>query len=129
MQSSAFAPRGARQQGIRFINSNYKKWLRRGPGSLRVQSQSVVKRVYLEPIWLGHPDFARPRLANATRVRRAALALASTFDPNVLKKLGFPENVGEVTNARLWYERAQQLGSAEAPQRLEQLATVTNSGK
>jgi hypothetical protein len=60
---------------------------------------------------------------------RAALALAGTFDPNVLKKLGFPENVGEVTKARLWYERAQQLGSAEAPQRLEQLATVTNSGK
>jgi hypothetical protein len=28
---------GARQQGIRFTNSNYKKWLRRGPGSLRVQ--------------------------------------------------------------------------------------------
>ena len=59
----------------------------------------------------------------------AALALAGTFDPNVLKKLGFPENVGEVTKARLWYERAQQLGSAEAPQRLQQLATVTNSGK
>jgi hypothetical protein len=88
-----------------------------------------VKRVYREPIWLGHPDSARPRLANATRVRGAALALAGTFDPNVLKKLGFPENVGEVTEARLWYERAQQLGSAEAPQRLEQLATVTNSGK
>jgi hypothetical protein len=32
--------------------------LRRGPGSLRVQSQSVVKRVYREAIWLGHPDFA-----------------------------------------------------------------------
>jgi hypothetical protein len=68
------------------------------------------------------------RAAEAGNVR-AALALASTFDPNVLKKLGFPENVGEVTKARLWYERAQQLGSAEAPQRLEQLATVTNSGK
>jgi hypothetical protein len=67
------------------------------------------------------------RAAEAGNVR-AALALASTFDPNVLKKLGFPENVGEVTKARLWYERAQQLGSAEAPQRLEQLATVTNSG-
>jgi TPR repeat protein len=67
------------------------------------------------------------RAAEAGNVR-AALALAGTFDPNVLKKLGFPENVGEVTKARLWYERAQQLGSAEAPQRLEQLATVTNSG-
>ena len=68
------------------------------------------------------------RAAEAGNVR-AALALAGTFDPNVLQKLGFPENVGEVTKARLWYERAQQLGSAEAPQRLEQLATVTNSGK
>jgi hypothetical protein len=54
------------------------------------------------------------------------LAFAGTFAP---KKLGFPENVGEVTKARLWYELAQQLGSAEAPQWLQQLATVTNSAR
>jgi hypothetical protein len=66
MQSSTFAPRGARQQGIRFTNSNYKKWLRRGPGSLRVQSQRVVKRVYREAIWLGHPDFADVLVAVAS---------------------------------------------------------------
>jgi hypothetical protein len=68
------------------------------------------------------------RAAEAGNVN-AALALAGTFDPNVLKKLGFPENVGEVTKARLWYELAQQLGSAEAPQRLQQLATLTNSAR
>jgi hypothetical protein len=66
------------------------------------------------------------RAAEAGSVH-AALALAGTFDPNVLKKLGFPENVGEVTKAHLWYELVQQLGSAEAPQRLQQFATLTNA--
>jgi hypothetical protein len=56
----------------------------------------------------------------------AALTLAATFDPNLLAKLGrdFP---ADVVKARFWYERAKQLGSTEAPRRLEQLASQVNS--
>jgi hypothetical protein len=52
----------------------------------------------------------------------AALALAGTFDPNLLARRGRPE-LADAAQARLWYQRAKQFGSAEAPQRLEQLAT------
>jgi len=58
---------------------------------------------------------------------RAALMLASTYDPNLLDRLGFQEHAADVALARLWYQRAQQFGSAEAPRRLQQLATKTNS--
>jgi hypothetical protein len=58
---------------------------------------------------------------------RAALMLASTFDPNVLRTLGVPELGADVAKARLWYERALQFGSTEAPRRLQELANVTNS--
>jgi hypothetical protein len=55
----------------------------------------------------------------------AALTLASTFDPNVLKALGFQDAGADVAKARLWYERAVKFGSAEAPQRLQQLTTMS----
>lgn len=54
----------------------------------------------------------------------AALTLASTFDPNVLKALGFQDAGADVALARLWYQRAVKFGSAEAPQRLQQLTTL-----
>ena len=54
----------------------------------------------------------------------AALTLASTFDPNVLKALGFQDAGADVAMARLWYERAVKFGSAEAPQQLQQLTTL-----
>jgi TPR repeat protein len=52
----------------------------------------------------------------------AALALASTYDPYVLRELkvyGFP---ADAAMARAWYEKAKDLGSAVAPRRLEMLA-------
>ena len=52
----------------------------------------------------------------------AALALASTYDPFVLRELkvyGFP---ADAETARAWYEKAKDLGSAVAPRRLEILA-------
>jgi hypothetical protein len=47
----------------------------------------------------------------------AAFALAETYDPLVLKG-GVPPDAGL---ARAWYERAKDLGSAMAPDRLERL--------
>jgi hypothetical protein len=56
---------------------------------------------------------------------RAAFKLAGTFDPNVLKALGLQDGAPDIALARLWYERAAQLGSADAPRRLQQLATAS----
>jgi hypothetical protein len=56
----------------------------------------------------------------------AALALAGTYDPNTIQKLGIQGLAADEAMARLWYERAAQFGSPEAPRRLQQLATQTN---
>jgi TPR repeat protein len=62
------------------------------------------------------------RAAEAGNVQ-AALTLAGTFDPNVLAALGLQGGAADIAMARLWYERAAQFGSPEAPRRLRQLAT------
>jgi TPR repeat protein len=51
----------------------------------------------------------------------AAFALAETFDPLVLAKGGVPPDLAQ---ARAWYEKARELGSATAPERLERLTRV-----
>jgi hypothetical protein len=54
---------------------------------------------------------------------RAAMTLAGTYDPAILEKLDVHGFVPNVAMARSWYEKAKKLGSAEAPQRLEMLAS------
>jgi hypothetical protein len=54
---------------------------------------------------------------------RAALTLAGTYDPIVLEKLGLMGFASDIGKARSWYERAREFGSAEAPRRLEMLAS------
>jgi len=62
------------------------------------------------------------RAANAGDAR-AAMTLAGTYDPVILEKLGVHGFVPDVAMARVWYEKAKKFGSAEAPQRLELLAS------
>jgi hypothetical protein len=52
----------------------------------------------------------------------AALALGATFDPVEIEKLGRSELSPDVALARMWYEKARGLGSAEAADRLKRLA-------
>jgi hypothetical protein len=55
----------------------------------------------------------------------AAFALAETYDPSVLKKLGTKGGItSDVALANTWYERARALGSPLARERLERLARV-----
>jgi hypothetical protein len=61
------------------------------------------------------------RAANAGDAA-AALAMGATYDPDVLAKrliLGIEADAGA---ARMWYEKARELGSPEGPRRLEMLA-------
>jgi TPR repeat protein len=53
----------------------------------------------------------------------AAMTLAETYDPAVLEKLGVHGFVPDLAMARSWYEKARAFGSAEAPRRLETLAS------
>ena len=52
----------------------------------------------------------------------AAMALGATYDPLILARLGAVGMVADVSKARLWYEKAKEFGSQEAPRRLELLA-------
>jgi hypothetical protein len=56
---------------------------------------------------------------------RAAFTLAGTFDPNVSRAPGMQGGEHDIALARLWYERSAQLGSADAPRRLQQLAIAS----
>jgi hypothetical protein len=53
----------------------------------------------------------------------AAFALAETYDPSVLEKLGAKGITSDTVLAQHWYERARALGSTAAPDRL---ATFTH---
>ena len=54
---------------------------------------------------------------------KAAFALAETYDPFVLQRLGAKGGVAsDIALARKWYEAAKSLGSAVAPDRLVRLA-------
>jgi len=65
------------------------------------------------------------RYAAETGEARAALAVAETYDPAVLGRLGVRGVAPDLVNAQMWYEKARQLGSREAPGRLEMLARRT----
>jgi TPR repeat protein len=54
---------------------------------------------------------------------RSAMALAETYDPAILEKLGVHGVVPDLAKARGWYEKARQFGATEANQRLEVLAS------
>ena len=51
----------------------------------------------------------------------AALALAAAYDPLVLSKLGVLGIDSSPEKARIWYAKAQSLGSAQAVARLKAL--------
>jgi hypothetical protein len=66
---------------------------------------------------------ARPvyRRAAEAGYAEAALALGETYDPATLAERGVLGMSPDVAQARHWYERARDLGSLEAPTRLERL--------
>lgn len=72
--------------------------------------------------FLGNGDLAAARLlfrrAAEGGSAEGALALGATFDPVVMQRLGAVGTAPDVTLARQWYQRAIELGSATASQRL-----------
>lgn len=76
---------------------------------------------------LRNGDAASARLlfqrAAQARDPRAALAIASTYDPFILRELGLHGLASDVALARSWYEVARELGSRDAQERLNALAS------
>jgi curved DNA-binding protein CbpA len=56
----------------------------------------------------------------------AAFALAATYDPTMLRKLGSRVLAPDIATARAWYEKAKKLGSVEASNQLELLAKAND---
>jgi TPR repeat protein len=54
----------------------------------------------------------------------AALMQVATYDPVVLRELKVYGFAADAAMARTWYEKAKEFGSAEAPRRLEILASA-----
>jgi len=73
------------------------------------------------------PAGARVVLERAAQYKdaEAALMLAATYDPVVLRELKVYGLAANSAKARSWYERAKEFGSTEAPRRLEILASAT----
>jgi hypothetical protein len=92
-----------------------------------IDPQELAEMVKRGEELLNTGDIASARLllrrAAEARDARAAFALAGSYDPIVLKRLGVYGSQPDVAAARDWYEKARQYGSREAPQRLELLAS------
>jgi hypothetical protein len=71
-------------------------------------------------------DFASARVSLRRAAEagnpEAALALGSTYDPSVLRELGAVAITADSAQARQWYRKAADFGSAAAAQRLARLA-------
>jgi hypothetical protein len=93
----------------------------------RLASEEVAVLVRRGEDLVASGDLAAARLllqrAAEAGDRRAALALAATYDPLVLEQMRTQGIAADAGLARSWYEKAKQLGSAEASRRLEVLAT------
>jgi hypothetical protein len=107
------------------------------PAAMPAPTPAVVAAVQLGPdeinamlvrarTFLSSGDVAAARVvlrrAAASDDAQATLALAGTYDPSVLKKLGILSFQADPNQARQWYSKAKQLGSTEASARLEQMA-------
>jgi TPR repeat protein len=78
--------------------------------------------------FLSHGDLASARVSLSRAAERddpeAAFALAETYDPTELKRLGISnfQSHADPAKAREWYRRAADLGSADASSRLGELS-------
>ena len=80
-----------------------------------------------ELVALGRFRFARMLLEQAAEAKNAsaAFAIGQTYDPLIERSAARPDAPPDMAMARAWYEKAKDLGSAEAAQRLSLLAAAT----
>ncbi len=97
------------------------------PAQRQLDREEIANLVKRGEDFIATGDLAAARLvlqrAAEADDAQAALALAATYDPFVLRELNVYGFSGDVATARAWYEKAKEFGSAEAPRRLEILAS------
>jgi hypothetical protein len=103
--------------------------LPRQPVQRQLDPEEIAVLVKLGKDFIAAGDLAAARIVlqrtAEERDAEAALALAATYDPMVLRELKVYGIAADVAMARMWYEKAKEFGSAEAPRRLEILASAT----
>jgi hypothetical protein len=96
------------------------------PPESHIDREEIATLLARGRTYLANGDVASARLAFRRAAEggdaQAALALGGTFDPLVLKSLGAIGVAADAAQARGWYQKAAELGSRDAPQRLDQLA-------
>ena len=101
-----------------------------GPDPATLAPDEVDRLVKRGQEYLAQGDIAAARLilgrATDGHDARAALVLAQTFDPRVLKQLHVLGVKPDLGQARAWYQKAADDGSPDAAQ---QLATLSNAGQ
>lgn len=89
------------------------------------QQQRALRFITKGNELLAEGDIATARLYYQRGVdaglHEGALAMAATFDPAELARLGALGIAGDTKAARHWYERARELGAPEAAERLRRL--------
>jgi hypothetical protein len=83
----------------------------------------LIERVRKVKFAAGDIEAARAALSRLVEGGNAwaAVDLGSTYDPIILDALGVRNFPADVAKARVWYQRAQQMGSPEAVGLLESL--------
>jgi hypothetical protein len=95
------------------------------PNGSRTDDEVLLSRY---PTVLKPRSGARSMLQRAAEAgnARAAFALASTYDPIALRRFGIQSLTSDVAKARFWYKKASELGSSEAPHRLDSISSRTH---
>jgi TPR repeat protein len=99
------------------------------PPSQQHDAEEIAVMIKSAAELMANRDFAAARLmyqrAAEAGSAMAAFALAETYDPLVVGKLIARGGITpDPTKAATWYEKAKDLGSIEAPERLERLARL-----
>jgi hypothetical protein len=100
------------------------------PTAAKLDEETIALLIKQGEQFISAGDFASARVvfrrAAEAGNREAALAMAGTYDPAALKRLGVKGLAPDPEQARIWYEKARRLGSTEAPQLLKRLANRTD---
>jgi hypothetical protein len=97
------------------------------PGPLQLDADEIAILVTRGKEFIANGDLAGARLvlqrAAESKDAQAALVLGATYDPVILRALKVYGLAADIAMARMWYEKAKEFGSAEAPRRLQILAS------
>ena len=99
------------------------------PSATELDKETIALFIKRGEQFIDAGDFASARVvlrrAAEAGDQKAALAMAGTYDPAALKRLGVKGMAPDPERARYWYQKARSLGSPEAPNLLKQLANRT----